>query len=422
MNENPDLTDLPSQKWMEGQIQYMKDLTKNVKKLNDALELLASQPEVEVGQTPAEVIWEGDLAELLHFKQENVEQKPPVLLVYALINEEYILDLQPGRSVVESLLNEGLDVYMINWYKPDKRHRFETLNDYVNYFMDVCVDKVRKKRNRDSINILGYCMGGTMSSMYAALYPEKVKSLTLMAAGLDFEEDEGLLSHWANSDYFDPEKVVEAFGTCPGDFLDGAYLALAPVNNTVGKLLNLADNAEDEEFVKMFFRMEKWIHDSKDIPGPAFSKFVGDLYQKNKLIKNEFHIGGEHVDINNITMPLLTIIGEYDTLVPPESSLPFKDKVPSEKTKVMKAPVGHIGLSVSSKVHPDLWGKAAEWIKEHDRIPLKSIKGIGEKTAEKLKEASVKDGTDLKRADTEELSEKTGISENRIEKWKKRAE
>ncbi len=421
MTETPEeLTgDLSAQ--MKAQNDLMKGLLEHGLDLNKAAKLLRSTPQVEVGQTPAEVIWEKDIARLLHYKAgEDLENRPPVLLVYALINEPYILDLQPGRSVVETLLNSGLDVYMIDWKKPDKRHQFETLHDYVNYFIDVCVDKVRDHRETDSINLLGYCMGGTMSAMYSALHPEKVRSLTLMAAGLDFEEDTGNLKLWAEPDFFDPEKVREAFGNCPAEFLDGAYLFLSPVNNTIGKLLSLADNVDDEDFVEMFFRMEKWIHDGKDVPGKTFSKFVRDLYQENKLVKNELRIGSEKVDLRNIEMPVLLLAGKYDTLVPPESSESFAEAIPSEDTKIMKASVGHIGLSVSSKVHPDLWEDVAEWIQEKEKEPLTSIKGIGEKTAEKLRDTSITSVQGLAEADVKELSEKTGISEKRIEKWKDR--
>ncbi len=403
---------------MKAQNDFMKGLADHSLDLNKAAKLLRSTPQVEVGQTPAEVVWEKDIARLLHYKTEEEDDKPPILLVYALINEPYILDLQPGRSVVETLLGSGLDVYMIDWKKPDKRHQFERLDDYVNYFIDVCVDKVRDIRDRDFINLLGYCMGGTMSSMYAALHPEKVRTLTLMAAGLDFEKDTGNLKKWADPGFFDPEKVTEAFGNCPADFLDGAYLFLSPVNNTLGKVLSLAENADDEEFIEMFFRMEKWIHDGKDVPGKTFSKFVKDLYQENKLVNNELRVGGEKVDLDNIDMPVLLLMGKYDTLVPPESSESFTEAIASEDTETMKAAVGHIGLSVSSKVHPDLWGNVADWIKERDEKPLTSIKGIGEKTSEKLEDASIKSVRDLSGADTEELSEKTGISEKRIEKWK----
>lgn len=405
------------------QIDFLKSVSEDSIAWQNAISLLSSPPEVDVGQTPADVIFKDDIMELLHYrplKDESRNDRPPVLMVYALINQPYILDIEPGRSVVESLLKDDIDVYLINWGNPDDRHQFLSLEDYVDYFIDVCVDKVRKASGRDSVHILGYCMGGTMSAMYAALYPEKVKSLILMAAGLDFENDTGTLGFWADKEYFDPEKVARAFGNCPADFLDGAYQWLDPVGNMFSKFKNFSFKIDDKDFVEMFLRMERWIHDGKPLPGPTFSKFVRDLYQENLLIKNEFYLGGRSVDIRKIDMPLLNIVGDYDTLVPPESSLPFNEKVGSTDTTVMSAPVGHIGLSVSSKTHQGLWRDVARWIHERDgpvRTPLTSIKGVGEKYAEKLQKAGIDSAEELIDADVEQLSKKTGIPDSVISKW-----
>ncbi len=407
------------------QMDFLEGHLSDVNAWGESLSLLMNKPDVKVGQTPSETIFEDGMAELLHYKPKKGKEKdrPTLLLVYALINEPYILDLQPGRSVVESLLNEGIDVYMINWGSPDERELFNTLDDFVNYYIGVCVDQVRKDSGKDSINILGYCMGGTMSTMYTALHPEKIKSLVLMAAGIDFKNDPGMLRQWADKEYFDPEKVVEAYNCCPAEFLDGAYLWMDPVGNTYSKFKNLAHNTDQRKFVEMFFRMEKWIHDGKDLPGPTFSKFVKELYQENKLINNELRVGGELVNLENIDMPLLTLVGEYDTLVPPESSLTINEKMKSKDTKVMKAPVGHIGLSVSSKSHSGLWPEVAEWLKKKDNPLISEVKGVGNKFAEKLTEAGIETVKDLREypeEDIPELSEKTGISEKRLKTWKER--
>jgi len=101
----------------------------------------------------------------------------PILIVYALINKPYILDLQPDRSVVQTLLEAGFDVYLIDWGEPSKLDRSLSIDDYVNRYIDNCVDVVRERSGRDSINILGYCMGGTKSAMYASLYPRKSRTL-----------------------------------------------------------------------------------------------------------------------------------------------------------------------------------------------------------------------------------------------------
>ncbi len=131
---------------------------------------------VEVGAT-SEVVYEENKLRLLHYEPKTEQQHDvPILVVYALINKPYILDLQPDRSVVQTLLEAGFDVYLIDWGEPSKLDRTLGLEDYVTRYIDNCADVVRERSGQDSINVLGYCMGGTMSAMYAAMFPERSRT------------------------------------------------------------------------------------------------------------------------------------------------------------------------------------------------------------------------------------------------------
>jgi len=223
------------------------------------------------------------------------------------------------------------------------------------------VDEVRERSGQDSINILGYCMGGTMSTMYASLHPEKVQNLALMAAGLCFAGTGGVLEQWGGEEYFDPEAVTETFHNVPAGFLDVGFALMDPVQNYVTKYVNLYENVEDEDFVENFARMEEWLGDGIDVAGATFNEFIEDIYQQNKLMENELYLGGEHVDIENIDMPVLQIVAEYDHLIPPEASKPFNDAIPSDDKTILEFPTGHIGMSVSSKSHAELWPDVCDW-------------------------------------------------------------
>ncbi|WP_137288749.1 class III poly(R)-hydroxyalkanoic acid synthase subunit PhaC [Natronorubrum halophilum] len=320
---------------------------------------------VEVGQTPSEVVYEENKLKLLHYEPMTEEQHDiPILIVYALINKPYILDLQPNRSVVQTLLEAGFDVYLIDWGEPSRLDRSLSLDDYVNRYIDNCVDEVRERSWQDSINILGYCMGGTKSAMYASLYPEKVENLALMASGLCFTGEGGVLELWGAEEYYDPETVTDTFGNVPAEFLDVGFALMDPVANNVTKYVRFFDNVEDEEFVENFARMERWLDEGIDVAGVAYEEFIGDIYQDNKLVENELHLGGKHVDIENIDMPVLQIVAEYDHLIPPEASTPFNDAIPSEDTETLEFATGHIGMSVSSRSHDELWPQVCEWFEE----------------------------------------------------------
>ncbi len=334
----------------------------------DRIETMA---EVEVGQTPSEVIYEENKLQLLRYEPvvpESERKDVPILIVYALINRPYILDLQPDRSVVRRLLESGFDVYLIDWGEPSVLDASLSLQDYVTRYIDNCVDEVRDDAGVDDVNLLGYCMGGTMSAMYASLYPEKVRNLGLMAAGLCFSGTGGVLELWGEDDYYDPDELAETFGNVPAEFLDVGFALMDPVNNYVTKYVRLYENMEDEDFVENFARMERWLSDGIDVAGEAYREFLVDIYQENKLYRNELEIGGRTVDLENITMPVLQIIGEYDHLIPPEASRPFNDRIGSDDTKIMEASTGHIGLSVSRSSHTDLWPSVAEWFAERSVV------------------------------------------------------
>ncbi|MFC4405783.1 class III poly(R)-hydroxyalkanoic acid synthase subunit PhaC [Haloarchaeobius iranensis] len=413
--------------------------------------------DVDVGETPSEVVYEENKLRLLHYESRTDEQEPvPILIVYALINRPYILDLQPDRSVIRTLLDNGYDVYMIDWGEPSNLDRSLTLDDYVNRYIDNCVDEVRHRSGQDAVNVLGYCMGGTMSTMYAALHPEKVHTLALMAAGLCFAGDSGVLELWGAEDFYDPEKVTDTFGNVPAEFLDVGFALMDPVQNYVTKYVRFYENMEDEDFVENFARMEEWLGDGIDVAGETYNEFIRDIYQENKLMNNELSLGGEHVDIDNIQMPVLQIVAEYDHLIPPEASKPFNDVLTTDDKTIMEFPTGHIGMSVSSRSHAELWPDVCDWFGERmvddtgdvsttpvdvesgadaaateededssveievegtEAPDLEDIDGIGPAYAQRLRDAGVDSVAALAAADAVELAETSELPVSRVEDW-----
>ncbi|XVH31542.1 class III poly(R)-hydroxyalkanoic acid synthase subunit PhaC [Haloferacaceae archaeon DSL9] len=339
-----------------------------VEKSAEAPEQTERFADVEVGTTPSEVVYEENKLRLLHYESQTDEQYDvPILVVYALINKPYILDLQPDRSVVRRLLEAGFDVYLIDWGEPSTLDVHLTLDDYVNRYVDNCVDVVRERSGEDAINVLGYCMGGTMSVMYAALHPEKVRNLGLMAAGLCFDDTGGVLELWGEAEYYDPDRVKETFGNVPASFLDTGFALMDPVSNYVTKYVRLYDNLENDEFVENFARMERWLSEGIDVAGETYRQFLEDIYQDNKLATNDLHLNGKHVDLGELTMPIAQIVGQYDHLIPPEASRPFNELVGSDDVTTFASKTGHIGLSVSSRSHAELWPQVAEWYADRSK-------------------------------------------------------
>ncbi len=358
----------------------MLETIENYRKFTKGMEILLQPTDISVGTTPSEIVFIEDDMRLLHYIP--VIEKPcpvPVLIVYALVNRYYILDLQPDKSMVKKLLDEGLDVYIIDWGYPTGADRYLTLDDYVNGYLKNAVDRVRELSGSDKITLFGVCQGGTLSLMYAALHPEKVRNLVTLVTPVNFETDRGLLHIWAKS--LDVDKIVDNYGIVPGDFLNVGFLLTDPFRLTIDKYVGLFSRIEceqqdadcelrNEETVKNFLRMEKWIFDSPDQAGEAFRQFIKDCYQKNLLIKNEMKLDGKQINLKNITMPLLNVMAELDHLVPNEASIPLNDAVSSEDKKTLIFSTGHIGLFVGSKSQKEVCPRIAEWLKPRSSLEL----------------------------------------------------
>ncbi len=398
----------------------LEEAAASVEGAGGAPDAMATMASVEVGETPSEVVYEENKLELHRYEPaDGVTQDVPIIVVYALINRPYILDLQPDRSVVRRLLDAGFEVYLIDWGEPSRLDTTLGLVDYVDRYMDNCVDVVREEAGVDQVNVLGYCMGGSMSAMYAARFPEKVNALGLMAAGLCFDDTGGILELWGEAEFFDPEDVTDTYGNVPSDFLDVGFALMDPIDNFVTKYVTLADNLDDEAFVENFARMERWLGDGIDVAGRAYVEFLRWLYQENRLYNGELELDGEVVDPAAIDMPVLQIVGEYDHLIPPESSKPFTDVVGSDDTTIMEHATGHIGLSVSGSSHESLWPAVTDWYAERsnrDAIEeLQTIDGIGPTYAARLVDAGITSIDELADADIDRLVTAIDITRWRVE-------
>jgi polyhydroxyalkanoate synthase len=344
-----------------------KSLVEEVEKVKEKLikgaELAANPPEVHLGITPHDIVFTENKLRLLHYRPLTEKAcSIPLIMIFALVNRPYILDLKPGKSVVEVLLKKGIDVYLIDWGVPGDEDKNLNLDHYINRYIRQVVKKVKNISGSDKVSIMGYCMGGTMSVMYTSLYPEDVKNLILMTAGIDFKVDGGLLNLWGDKPNFDVDKFIEAYGNVPPEFLQTGFLIMKPVQNLVSKYVTLYENMENEDFIENFVAMEKWVNDNIPVPGEVFKEFIKYCYQENQLVENKLRVNGRVVDLTKIKCSVMNLIAEHDHLVPPASSIVFNDLISSKDKDMIVYPTGHIGLSVSSKALRDLWPKVADWL------------------------------------------------------------
>ena len=305
-------------------------------------------------EAPSEVVHAEGKMRLLHYLP-TVERpaSPPVLIVYAIFNRYYMIDLQPERSLVRRLLDEGLDLYVIDWGYPDRSDRWLTLDDYVSGYVTDCVEVLREQHGVDQVNVVGICQGGAAAVCYAALHPERVKNLVTMVSPIDFHVDGTVLNAWTRA--IDVDALVDAFGTVPGELIGLGFMARSPFERQLRKYLDVVDIVDDEDRLRSFLQMERWIWDTPDVPGEAFRQWVKDFYQGNKLVKGE-------VDLGRLTMPILNVYAENDDLVPPESAAALERYVGTDDYTGRAFPVGHIGMYVSSRMQREVPPAVAGWL------------------------------------------------------------
>lgn len=344
----------------------MKEMVDMGQKVLKSYDVLKEIKDVEIATSPKTAVYNEDKLTLYRYDRETEATfKTPVLIVYALVNTYKMLDLQPDRSYIKNLINAGIDVYLIDWGYPTKSDRFLSMDDYVNGYINNCVDFIRKKHRLEKINILSICQGGTLSVVYSSLYPNKVKNLVTHVTPIDFSTNDGLLFRWSKDMDFD--KLVDAnHGLIPGEFLNQGFDMLKPMMK-VQKQQALANSLDDKDKLMNFLRMERWISESPDQAGECFRQFMKDLYQQNKLVKGELEVGGKKVNLKNLTSPLMNIFATEDHLVPPAATKPLNDLVGSTDKELYSFKGGHIGVFVGGKSQKELAPAVVEWLKKRDK-------------------------------------------------------
>jgi polyhydroxyalkanoate synthase len=355
----------PTQREQEKQIRkdptLMEEIQEASRRFEKARNILHSAGNIGVGQTPNEILVEKRAYRLLHYQQMvNKTAKTPILVVYALINRSYVLDLQPDKSWIRSLLSQGFDVYLIDWKAPTAADKYVSFDDYVNCYIDDCVEAVLEKNRVEKLTLHGYCMGGTMSTMYTALHQDKVKNLAVIAPVIDGQKDFTVIGNLAKN--MDVEKMLQVIGNLQSEQLYAFYSTLKPFKQGINKYLNFLQNVDSEEFVSNFLRLEKWLYDTPPIAGETFRQWISDIYQKNLLVKNELKLSDKIVDLSTIKVPLLNVIADEDHLVSPQCSAPLNDVVSSTDKRLMRFHTGHVGLIASLYSQNNVLPKVGQWL------------------------------------------------------------
>jgi polyhydroxyalkanoate synthase len=339
------------------QAEIERALQRNIK----GLEFLGSRGPA-VGVTPRDLIHQRGTLALYHYRPMVDEiYRVPLLLVMAVTNRGYILDLAPGQSLVEFLLRQGYDVFMIDWNPPRADEKKLRLEDYTLDFIPESLRCVQHATGEEDVTLVGYCMGGVLSTIYTALHPDgPVKNLAVFTTPVDFTQMK-LFSKWSDKRHFDVDRLVDTVGNAPSEMIYAGFDMLRPADRIAGQV-QLWDNLWNDEFVKSYRMFDRWATDVLPLPGELFRQTTKEFMWENRLYKNELRIGGRRVDLKNIKVPLFHAIAEHDHIVPYDAAKPLVAQAGSRDKEEVVLKGGHVSVVAGGNAVKRLWPKLDAWL------------------------------------------------------------
>ena len=313
-----------------------------------------TEDEPKTGLTPKQAIWRKNKATLWYYPATEKKYDVPVFLVYSLVNQPFILDLQPGASKIEAFVNNGYDVYLIDFGIPSYEDKDTTLSDYVVDYIQKGIQRALRHSEAKEITVIGYCLGGTLAAMYAAIAWEPIKNLILFVTPIDFHatnQFDKVADELLNGQV-DIGEVIDAHGIIPGSSVEAAMrLMTSPFY--FSRYLSLLNKSYDKEYVEKWRRFNKWTKGHIPFPGGALKQLIYDLGKDNQLVKGEMLIRGKRADLSHIDANLLVVSSQHDRLVPKEQSYPIMDQVSSKDKTFLLVEGGHTHLTVKKGQLPE---------------------------------------------------------------------
>ena len=344
---------------------FKEEAQKNMERVQTLVDSFVVNPaDPPMALTHREVIWKRGKARLFryHSSETPVVHPTPYLIVPWLgISRPYVLDLMPGASMIEYLVDRGHDVYLLDWgeiAEEDKELGFEEAAFKI---LPRAIDRAMENSGADDITLNGLCLGGTISSCYLALNPDApVRNFVAVVAPINFEEG-GLFRTWLNDPHFPSELIVQQYGGLPSNLMNTGFKMLRPTLEAQA-LSGLWANVNRPGYVDGYKAMSRWANDFIGMPGRFFHQLSEYMYAKNRLFNGELVLNGRKVDLGRIKQPLLVVAASQDFIVPASCARSLMDVVSSEDKEYVELPGGHISVFSGRQAHQTLWPKIDEWV------------------------------------------------------------
>ena len=302
-----------------------------------------------------EVVLETPIARLRDFSLPGADAVIPTLVLPPQAgHDSCIVDFSRRQSQITVLRDAGLHrLYSLDWVGATYPTRDATVEDYL-----VVIDAAVQRAGGGPVNLVGDCQGGWLATIWAALRPELVNTLTIAGAPVDFHVGEPVIGDYVQAlpPAFYEALVTMGGGILPGELLLGGFIVINP-ESEVSRQLALLRQVHEPELVTRYAAFEDWFKHTQDLPGAFYLWIVEHLFRRNALVEGTLEIRGKRVDLGRIHAPLYLLGGAADHITPPPQvfGLAEKASTPADQVHRRVTSGGHLGLFMGHEALRDHW-------------------------------------------------------------------
>jgi poly(3-hydroxybutyrate) depolymerase len=307
--------------------------------------------------SPHEIVFEAPLARLRDFSRLRRGVVPTLVLPPQAGHDSCIVDYSTTQSQMGAILESGLErALALDWVGATRATADASIEDY----LQVVDDAVQHCGG--TVNLIGDCQGGWLATIYAALHPERINTLTLAGAPIDFHAGEPVIAEIVRglapdgNLWFYEALVASGGGVLKGRYMLGGFIAINPADE-ISRQLELLRSVGDTSHTDRYTEFEDWFKHTQDIPGAFYLWIVRHLFADNALIERRLEIDGSPIELEKIDMPLNLLGGERDHITPPAQVFALEDAcgTPSEQVRTSLSTGGHLGLFMGREALGDHW-------------------------------------------------------------------
>lgn len=321
---------------------------------------IATEPAVPEWSSPHRITLETPLMRLRDFtaeEDERLDTVPTLVIPPQAGHSSCIVDFAPSQSQINVIREAGLRrVWSLDWVGGSLATKDATIADYLRD-VERAVEIIG-----GPVNLIGDCQGGWLATIYAALHPGQVNTLTVAGAPIDFHSGEGAVQDWLA--FFNQDGSLQAYrrivaahgGVLPGALMLAGFVVMNPASE-VSRRLQLLTNLDDQKHRDRYRQFDRWYRYTQDINGAFYLWIVEHLFANNELVKGELRVGDRVVRLSDIECPLYLMAGQKDHITPPQQVWALAEHAATPRSDVMRRLTsgGHLGLFMGREALTEHW-------------------------------------------------------------------